>query len=70
MHNDADVYVTGVCPAVCFEVGALGVHFVAAVEVAAVDPALFQRVRRLGRGGMLGARMNDDGRVVAPESDT
>lgn len=36
---------TGVRPAVRFEVRALGVHFVAAREVAAVNPALFQRVR-------------------------
>lgn len=33
---------TGVCPAVRFEVGALGVHFVAAGEVAAVNSPLFQ----------------------------
>lgn len=33
------------CPAVCFEVGALGVHFVAAAEVTAVNPPFFQCVR-------------------------
>lgn len=58
---------TGVRPAVRLEVGALGVHFVAAVEVAAVDPSLLQRVRGLDGGRMLGARMDYDGRVVAPE---
>lgn len=52
------VTLTGVCPAVCFEVGALGVHFVAAVEVTAVDSPLFQCVRRLGRERMLCPRMN------------
>lgn len=49
---------TGVRPAVCFEVGALGVHFVAAREVAAVNSPLFQCVRRVGRERMLRARMN------------
>lgn len=61
---------TGVCPAVCFEVGALGVHFVAAIEVAAVNSPLFQCVRRLGRERMLCARMNYYWRVVTPKRDT
>lgn len=46
---------TGVCPAVGLEVGALGVHFVAAGEVAAVNSPLFQCVRRFSRERMLRA---------------
>ncbi len=61
---------TGVRPAVCFEVGALGVHFVAAGEVAAVNSPLFQWVRRVSRERMLRARMNYYWRVVTPKRDT
>lgn len=57
---------TGVCPAVCFEVGALGVHFVAAGEVASVNSPLFQCVRRFSGERMLRARMNYYRRVVTP----
>lgn len=46
-------FLSGVRPAVCFEVGALGVHFVAAGEVAAVNSPLFQRVRRVRGERML-----------------
>lgn len=52
------VCLTGVCPAVCFQMGALSVDFVAACEITAVDSALFQRVRRVGRERMLCPRMN------------
>lgn len=44
---------TGVCPAVCLEVRALGVNFVAAGKVTAVNSSLFQCVRRFSRERML-----------------
>lgn len=53
------------CPAVCFQVGALRVDFVAAGEVAAVD-SFFRRVGRLGRERMLRDRTDDYRRVVQP----
>lgn len=40
-------FLTGVRPAVCLQVGALGVHLVAPGEVAAVDSPLLQCVGRL-----------------------
>ena len=49
---------TGVCPAVCFEVGAFGVHFVAAGEVASMDSPLLQCVRRFSRERVLCGRVN------------
>lgn len=61
---------TGVCPAVCLQVGAFGVHFVAPGKVTAVNPPLLQRVGGLGRDGVLRARVNYHGRVVAPGKNT
>lgn len=58
-------FLTGVRPAVRLEVGALGVDFVAAVEIAAVDSPFLQGVRGVGRQRMLGARVDDYRRVVA-----
>lgn len=40
-------------PAVRLQVGTLGVHLVAAGEVAAVDPPLLQRVGRLRGEGVV-----------------
>lgn len=50
---------TGVCPPVCFEVRALGVHFVAAREVAAVNSTFFQCVRRFSRERTLCSGVNN-----------
>lgn len=59
-------FLTGVCPAVCFEVGALGVHFVTATEVTAVNSTLFQCVRRLSGERMLCTWMDYYWWVVTP----
>lgn len=47
-------------PAVCFEVRALGVDFVATIEIAAVYSPLFQGVRRVCGERMVRARMHYD----------
>lgn len=57
---------TSVCPAVSLQVGALGVHLVAAGKVTSVDSPLFQRIGRLSRDGMLRARVNYYRWVIAP----
>lgn len=57
---------TGVRPAVRLQVGALGVHLVAAGEVAAVDAPLLQRVGRFCGQRVVRARVHDHRRVVAP----
>ena len=54
------------CPAVGLEVGALGVHLVAAAKVAAVDTPLLQRLGGVGGQGVLGPRLDDHRRVVTP----
>lgn len=50
---------TGVRPAMRLQVGALGVHLVAAGEVAAVDSPLLQCVGRLCGDGVVCARVHD-----------
>lgn len=53
-----------VCPAMSLEVGALGVHLVAASEIAAVNPPFLQRVGRVDRERMLGTRVDDHRGVI------
>ena len=55
------------CSAVGLEVGALGVHLVAAAKVTAVETPLLQRLGGVGGQGVLGPRLDDHRRVVTPK---